>query len=194
MAEPGSSSDEAGSGVLLGWQPDSYYEAPPAPPPSDAAPSRRQASPAGLLAHAPSPAATPPTPSRPCPSTALVSFGMGFAILGAVSASVGLLLIKSGGQLEADLPWYRRRRWLLGFLMQAGVSALTDTVAYSVCPLSLISPLAGLTIAFSALWAMLGVVRGIHETTNCAELSTIGDTSSAVLATSYRPLIPLRRL
>ena len=103
----------------------------------------------------------------------MVMVGMIMAMVGAVSASFGLLLIKSGGKLEQDRPWYRRTTWLLGFVMQAGVSAVTDTIAYSTCPLSLISPFAGLTIAFSAVWAMLGVIKGIHERTSLAELATI---------------------
>eukprot|EP00322_Chrysochromulina_rotalis_P024100 CAMPEP_0115860524 /NCGR_PEP_ID=MMETSP0287-20121206/17173_1 /TAXON_ID=412157 /ORGANISM="Chrysochromulina rotalis, Strain UIO044" /LENGTH=355 /DNA_ID=CAMNT_0003314853 /DNA_START=1 /DNA_END=1068 /DNA_ORIENTATION=- len=99
--------------------------------------------------------------------------GMIMAMIGAVSASIGVLLIKSGGKMESHLPWYKRVRWLSGFTLQAGVSAVTDTIAYSTCPLSLISPFAGLTIVFSAVWAMLGIVPGIHEKTSYAELSTI---------------------
>jgi len=110
------------------------------------------------------------------------------AMVGALSASVGLLLIKSGGQLEASLPWYQRRRWLLGFIMQAVVSAITDSVAYSTCPLSLISPFAGLTIAFSAVWASLGLIQSIHETTSYAEIATIALIFGGVtLSSVYGP-------
>ena len=107
-------------------------------------------------------------------SPTMVAVGISAAIIGALSASFGLMLIKSGNALEAHLPWYKRRRWLMGFVLQAAVSSVTNVVAFSTCPLSLISPLYGLTLAFSALWASLGVFEGVHEMTSYAEMFTIG--------------------
>ena len=100
------------------------------------------------------------------------ALGFTAAVGGAVSGSIGLLLISN--MLEGSLPWHERRRWLFGFVLQAGVAALTDTLAYATCPLSLISPLAGLTLALSTTWAALGCFRGIHEPIGRAEAMTIG--------------------
>jgi len=107
-------------------------------------------------------------------SPTMVAVGISAAIIGALSASFGLMLIKSGNALEVHLPWYKRRRWLMGFVLQAAVSSVTNVVAFSTCPLSLISPLYGLTLAFSALWASLGIFEGVHEMTSYAEMFTIG--------------------
>jgi len=101
-----------------------------------------------------------------------LSSALGFvmAILGATSGSVGLLLIKSGAILEAKRPWFRRRRWLFGFFMQAGVAAMTDTVAFATAPLSLLAPLAGVTLGLSTIWAGTGCITLIHEPLSYGEL------------------------
>lgn len=101
-----------------------------------------------------------------------LSSALGFvmAVVGAASGSIGLLLIKSGAILEAKKPWFRRRRWLFGFFMQAGVAAMTDTVAFATAPLSLLAPLAGVTLGLSTVWSGTGCITLIHEPLSCGEL------------------------
>ena len=107
------------------------------------------------------------------PGGSLVALGLTCAFLGALSGSFGLLLIKSGGNLEGHLPWYNRYRWMMGFVLQAVVSAITDTIAYSTCPLSLLTPLAGITMALATVWAALGIIQTIHEPVSGGEVATI---------------------
>lgn len=72
------------------------------------------------------------------------------------SDSFGMVLRKHALNVgEGDKVWYYRYRWLLGFVLSIAVSGVLEGIAMSMAPLSLISPLSGLSAAFTALISTL---------------------------------------
>ena len=105
---------------------------------------------------APSPLAHTPT------DPSLWEFGVSLVILGCISSSIGLLLMKRSADVEDTLPLYKRWRWALGFVFLVGNATIIDLIAFAITPLSLIAPFAALTMVFSVVLAKSGLF-GVHE-------------------------------
>lgn len=83
-------------------------------------------------------------------------FGLLLITLNTFTTAVGLLFFKRSSDLEAHLVLWCRWRFWAGFFFTTVVLSVTDSIAYSLTPLSLIAPLAGLTMIWSALLAATG--------------------------------------
>mmetsp|Transcript_15593 Transcript_15593/g.44795 ORF Transcript_15593/g.44795 Transcript_15593/m.44795 type:complete len:444 (+) Transcript_15593:144-1475(+) len=105
--------------------------------------------------------------------------GVSLAALSALISSVALLIMKRSADTEAGLPlrpscthrW--RRLWWLGFLMNTGSEVSLSVVALGMAPISVIAPIFGLAIVFSAVLARLGWVPGVKESLSRAEWASI---------------------
>lgn len=91
-----------------------------------------------------------------------VGLGFGLALIGSISAAAGMNLMKASDVLERGLPFHRKRRMLLGVGMGVAINAALDTIAFALAPLSLMAPLAGVSIVTSVLLAVAGF-GGIKE-------------------------------
>lgn len=98
-------------------------------------------------------AAAPPAPvytvSSAIENQPAIITAMGFmaAVAAQIGGSIGLLLMKSSSIYEYQLPWHKKYRLLGGIFFQGVLPIGTDSFAYAVCPLSLLAPLSGITIA-----------------------------------------------
>mmetsp|Transcript_71494 Transcript_71494/g.190160 ORF Transcript_71494/g.190160 Transcript_71494/m.190160 type:complete len:421 (+) Transcript_71494:3-1265(+) len=97
-------------------------------------------------------------------------------------------MMKKSADVEAGLPICKRYRWLAGFTLNTTSELVLTSLAMSLAPLSLIAPVAGLSIVFSALLAHWGCVMGVRERLTridwfCTALVLFG----VVLATSFGP-------
>ena len=93
--------------------------------------------------------------------------GIGFlaAVTAQICGSIGLLLMKSASIHEYHLPWYQKGRLGLGIFFQGFFPIFTDSFAYAVCPLSLLAPLSGITIAATIIFTAArccGVREPVH--------------------------------
>ena len=100
--------------------------------------------------------------------------GLGFAsaVLAQIFGSLGLLLMKSSSLYEYGLPWHRKCRLFAGIFFQGFIPIFTDSFAYAVCPLSLLAPLSGVTIAATII---LTAARccGVREPVHCADFAVV---------------------
>ena len=115
----------------------------------------------------------PPLPPGVITDTDLLK-GLGFtaAVCAQVSGSLGLLLLKASSIYEYGLPWHRKWRLFAGIFFQGVIPVFTDSFAYSVCPLSLLAPLSGVTIAATVV---LTAARccGVREPVHCADFAVV---------------------
>lgn len=79
--------------------------------------------------------------------------GQCLAAVGSVTASIGLLFMKESADLEVGLPLFRRWRWCIGFGFLLFNGLFLDPMVFALAPLSLIAPLAGLTMVMSCFLA-----------------------------------------
>ena len=87
---------------------------------------------------------------------ALWQFGLVLVACNTFTTAVGLLLFKRSSDLESHRSLLLRPRFWCGIFFTVVVLAVTDSIAYSMTPLSLIAPFAGLTMVWSALLAHVG--------------------------------------
>ena len=106
----------------------------------------------------------PPMPSPPplAPQIPPVSLALGIAIIitGCASSSIGLALMKQSSEVERDLPCHSRWRWMLGFIFLVVNATVLVLIEYGLIPLAIIAPFAGLTMVFSLILAVSGL---LHE-------------------------------
>lgn len=114
--------------------------------------------------------------------------GMGVASFSCLLSTIALLMMKRSADLESGLPICKRYRWLAGFTLNTTSELFLTSLAMSLAPLSLIAPVAGLSIVFSALLAHWGCVMGVRERlTRVDWLCTALVLFGVVLATSFGP-------
>lgn len=90
-------------------------------------------------------------------TTAVYStIGIVAVCIGAMSAAVGVNLIKSSAILEAHKPLCSRRRLVVGTLLTTVFNSTLDAFAYSFVPVSVIAPFGGTCVVISALLARAG--------------------------------------
>jgi len=110
--------------------------------------------------------------------------GIGIMSLSCTCAASGLLLIKSSGLVEADRPFLRRPRWMVGFFLLAGMASGLDMVAYNLLPLSLVAPFAGVTLILTLFLASTGLLCEA-EPLSRVELFAAAVVAAGVGLTSY---------
>uniref|UniRef100_A0A7S3RZA6 Uncharacterized protein n=1 Tax=Emiliania huxleyi TaxID=2903 RepID=A0A7S3RZA6_EMIHU len=114
--------------------------------------------------------------------------GVGLAALSALISSVALLIMKRSADIEAGMPLRRRKRWILGFVMNTASELSLSMIALGMAPLAILSPVFGLAIVFSAVLARLGWVPGVHETLSYAEWLSIAMVVTGIgLCSAYGP-------
>ena len=103
----------------------------------------------------------------------LVALGIALATVGACVSGYGMNLLKASAHCEDHLPWYKRRKMMLGLLLVTCVNTGLDGVAFAVTPLSIIAPIGGFTIVSSVLFARCGVA-GVQESVSKAQWMAAG--------------------
>ena len=84
--------------------------------------------------------------------------GLLLVLLGCISSSVGLVLMKHSSTAEAHLPFATRVFWWAGFALLLTNALLIDVAALSLAPLSLVAPFSGVTILFTSWLAASGLL------------------------------------
>ena len=114
----------------------------------------------------------------------LIWLGISLISLGCLSSAIGMLFMKWSADVEADLPLYKRRRWVLGFFFLVVNATAIDVLAFAITPLSMIAPFAGLTIVFTALLASTGWIHVKEELSptavGCTALVLLGVTIASI--------------
>ncbi len=82
--------------------------------------------------------------------------GLVAATVGAIVSGIGMNLQKSSSRLESHKPLYKRHRYIVGVLLASILNTSLDAIAFALTPLSMIAPLAGVTIVSASLFARLG--------------------------------------
>ena len=118
---------------------------------------------------------------------------MGLAALSALISTFALLIMKHSADVEKGLPlrpsckhpW--RKRWWIGFIMNTGSELGISTFALMFVPMTVIAPVNGSAVIFSALVARLGWVSDriyrITQARSCSDASLL----SAATASSPPP-------
>jgi drug/metabolite transporter (DMT)-like permease len=113
--------------------------------------------------------------------------GMLLTFLGCNCSAVGLILIKHSTAVEGHLPLHRKRYWALGFLFLIVNASLIDVFAFSLAPITLIAPFAGVTIVLTSYLASTGLVF-VKEQLDRKDTQSTAITVAGVLITSvYGP-------
>lgn len=113
--------------------------------------------------------------------------GMVLALVGCFSSAIGLVLMKHSAMTEADLPFFRRRFSIMGFIFLIINAALIDVIAFALAPLSLLAPFSGVTIVITSWLASSGVLF-VHESIDLYDVvSTAVTLVGVLLASSYGP-------
>lgn len=142
---------------------------------------------ASLLAHSSPPHSPPVFSTEPHQGTLLVSLGVTAAVSAQLAASIGLLLLKSSSIYEYKLPLYLRFRLIGGIFFQAIVPIGTDSFAYAVCPLSLLAPLSGITIAATIVFTAARFC-GVREPVHASDFAVVALIIAGVtLVSIYGP-------
>lgn len=79
------------------------------------------------------------------------ALGQLIAVVSCLSASLGLLFFKESADVEAHLPLIKRWRWFVGFGFILLNGLILDPITFALAPLSLIAPMAGLTMVITVL-------------------------------------------
>jgi hypothetical protein len=118
---------------------------------------------------------------------------VGLAALSALISTFALLIMKHSADVEKGLPlrpsckhpW--RKRWWIGFIMNTGSELGISTFALMFVPMTVIAPVNGSAVIFSALVARLGWVSDriyrITQARSCSDASLL----SAATASSPPP-------
>jgi len=122
-----------------------------------------------------------------------VYVGVCIALVGTLSMSIAMNLWKASSLLEQGLPWYRKKRYLIGVLMGVILNTVADGVAFSMTPLSLIAPMQGLTIALTVFFAALGL-GGHYESVSQVQWGGIGlSIIGLIICSRYGPTAEAER-
>jgi hypothetical protein len=89
--------------------------------------------------------------------TAWYALGVALVIVGAISGGFGMNLIKASSKLEIALPWYYRKRLMLGLFLSTVFNTCLDLVSFALTPLSVIAPLGGVSIIAACIFSSYGV-------------------------------------
>ena len=89
--------------------------------------------------------------------------GVALVIYGCWNSAMGMAFIKQSSDVERDRRCICRPRFWIGTLILLGNSAVVDLTTFSLLPISMIAPFAGLTIVFSLIIANTGCL-GPKET------------------------------
>ena len=89
--------------------------------------------------------------------------GVALVIYGCWNSAMGMAFIKQSSDVERDRRCICRPRFWIGTLILLGNSAVVDLITFSLLPISMIAPFAGLTIVFSLIIASTGCL-GPKET------------------------------
>jgi len=90
-------------------------------------------------------------------------FGMGVAVLSTFLTTVSLFIQKRSADIEKGRPPWRRYRFIFGVLLNISSEMILFSFAMTLTPISLLAPLTGMGVVFSALIASSGVVPGVKE-------------------------------
>ena len=110
---------------------------------------------------------------------------MGLAALSALISTFALLIMKHSADVEKGLPlrpsckhpW--RKRWWIGFIMNTGSELGISTFALMFVPMTVIAPVNGSAVIFSALVARLGWVSDRIYRITQAQLLPLSSSASA---------------
>jgi magnesium transporter len=89
--------------------------------------------------------------------------GIAIATVSCLLSTIALLIMKRSADTEVGLPICKRKLWLAGFTLNTTSELVLTSLAMSLAPLSLIAPVAGMSIVFSAILAHFGAVAGLRE-------------------------------
>ena len=85
--------------------------------------------------------------------------GVVLMLIGCASSATGLLFMKQSSVMgEGKKPLCRRWRWITGFVLLVVNAIWIDIIAFSITPMALIAPFAGMTIVFTLLISATGCV------------------------------------
>jgi len=113
--------------------------------------------------------------------------GMLLAMLGCISTAIGMVLLKHSTAVESELPFLRRRFFLIGFMFLIVNASVIDVMAFSLAPLSLLAPFSGLTIVVTSFLASSGLLY-VRESLDVQDAASTCVTLIGVLLTSvYGP-------
>lgn len=107
--------------------------------------------------------------------------GIALSALSCFISTAALLVMKLSADVEKGLPLRKRWRWWVGFLANTASEVGLTTVALTFAPLSVIAPVGGLAIVFSALMARFGCVPGVKESLSWAEWASLVLTLAGVV-------------
>jgi len=104
-------------------------------------------------------------------------YGVGclLVVISNFSTSIAFLLWRASGLQEKELPFLKRWRWWLGFLLLVPVLVLENVLSYALLPQSVISCFSGLSIVFTALIVHLLSTKSIRESPWCHTCITLCD-------------------
>ena len=90
-------------------------------------------------------------------------FGMGIALLSTFLTTISIFILKYSADVERGRPPWRRYRFIAGISLNLFSEMFLFSFAMTLTPLSLLAPLTGTGVVFSALVASSGVVPGVKE-------------------------------
>ena len=117
-------------------------------------------------------------------SDPLVWVGFACAILSAFGSCAALMIVRLSTEKEAHLPFCQRRLFFIGAWCNLACEAGLTTVALALSPLSLLSPVSGLTIVFGAVFAWVGLFGNKREKATLIELAALSVTVTDELCSS----------
>ena len=121
-------------------------------------------------------------------SDPLVWVGFACAILSAFGSCAALMIVRLSTEKEAHLPFCQRRLFFIGAWCNLACEAGLTTVALALSPLSLLSPVSGLTIVFGAVFAWVGLFGNKREKATLIELAALSVTVTGVgISASFGP-------
>ena len=88
---------------------------------------------------------------------------MGVAVLSTFLTTVSLFIQKRSADVEKGRPPWRRYRFISGVLLNIASEMFLFSFAMTLTPISVLAPLTGMGVVFSALIASSGVVPGVKE-------------------------------
>ena len=87
----------------------------------------------------------------------LVLSGALLAVFGQFLGATSMLLMKRASILEADLPFFRRRTFLIAFSIFFFNTVVLDAAVYALAPLTIVAPITALGIVFVNVGVAFGV-------------------------------------
>lgn len=106
--------------------------------------------------------------------TTLVYIGLAAAVIGQLIMSSGMILLRSAALMEADTVFWKRRLFWAGFALLLVNAIGVDGFVYAVTPLSLVSPVATLSVFFTMVLASMGCCLPAKESVTLAQWAAGG--------------------